>query len=363
MSTRRSLHRNLAFAAVGSFLVGASSVHCGSSVSTSSDGFAGSTTGNGGSAGTASGGMGGGIGSGSSNGGSAGTFMLSDASGFDYSLDSFYVNDPPPTSCDGGGMAPPAPGGTPTCPDDKNLPGCPCSPMGTTAACWTGLRADRDHGDCMDGTTTCMLSGETALAWGPCNGEVLPVAGATGAAACQCFSDGHWAIANLSPCFYTNTDNMGNMTAGAISTIGATMMCPTDFTAAPSQSWSTDTLQVDCTGSFTLCYTIKAGDPKNPLPTDCTIVQDCSSSYYSTANAVQMWPDLPGWLSAPSAAACITQFTTTGGYGQMSVQGQSDECQLVDKVFQTVTYCPLSCDMPNPPASCAQCSPGGGGSF
>ncbi len=361
MSTRRSLHRHLALGAAASFLVGASSVHCGSSAGGTGSGFNGA--GGGSSTGTLAGVGGAGTSSGSSNGGSTGTFMLSDASGLDYSLDSFYVNDPPPTSCDGGATPPPPPGGTPACPDDKNLPGCPCSPAGTTAACWTGLRADRGHGDCMDGMTTCMQSGETTTTWGPCNGEVLPVAGATGAAACECFSAGHWALSNLSPCFYSETDSMGNTTTGAISTLSTTMQCPSSFTAAPSVSWSTDTLTVDCAGSYTLCYTIKAGDPKNPLATDCTVVQVCTSGVYTTANAVQPWPDLPGWISAPSANACVTQFTTTGGYGQMSVNGQSNECEQVSKVFQTVTYCPTACDMPNPPASCAMCSAGGGGTF
>jgi len=211
----------------------------------------------------------------------------------------------------------------------------------------------------MDGMTTCMQSGETTLTWGPCNGEVLPVPGATGKAACECFSAGHWNIANLSPCFYT--DSTGS---GAISTIGATMMCPSDFTMAPSQSWSTDTLTVDCAGSFNLCYTIKAGNGKSPQASDCTVAQVCSSSYYTTAGVTQTWPDLPGWISSASASACVTQFTTTGGYGQMSVAGQSSECETIpEKVFQTVTYCPLSCNMPNPPASCAQCSAGGGGTF
>jgi hypothetical protein len=361
MSTRRSLHRNLALAAVASFIVGASSVHCGGSVGGSGTGFSG--TGAGSSTGTAAGGSGvGGSGtfsSGSSNGGSAGTFMVSDASGFDYSLDSFYVNDPPPASCDGGGMAPPPPTGTPMCPSDKNLPGCPCGTAGATAACWTGLRKDRDHGDCKDGMTTCVQSNEAALNWGPCTGEVLPVAGAVGKAACQCFSNGHWAIANLSPCFYTDTAGV----SGAISTIGSTMMCPSDLSAAPAQSWSTDTLTTDCTGEFDLCYTIKAGDGKNPLATDCTVAKVCAKSYYAVANMVQNWPDLPGWISDPSAANCVNTFTTSGGYGQMSVDGQSDDCETISKTFQTVTYCPASCQGTNPPAMCAQCQAGGGGSF
>lgn len=350
MKSRRLVHRNLGLAAVASFLVGASSVHCGS---TGGGHFS--------TEGTSSGG--------SSNGGSSGTSGLGgeiigfDAQQMDYSAEQIYANDPPPMNCDGGGMAPVV-GGTPQCPSDKNLPGCPCSTLGMTAACWTGLRKDRDHGDCMDGMTVCQANSESTLDWGPCNGEVLPVPGATsGKAACECFSNGHWALSNLSPCFYSETDSMGNTTTGAISTLSSTMQCPSTFTMAPSESWSTDTLTADCTGSFKLCYTIKAGNGASPQPNDCVVAQVCSSSYYAVANQVQMWPDLPGWLSPPSADACVNQFTTSGGYGQMSVDGQSDDCETIDKVFQTVTYCPLSCQGANPPAMCAQCMAGGGGSF
>jgi hypothetical protein len=190
---------------------------------------------------------------------------------------------------------------------------------------------------------------------------VLPVDGGTGKQACECFSGGHWDVANLEPCFYTDGSN-----SGAISTIWANNQasCPMDFSMAPSQSWSTDTLVTDCSGSFTLCYTIKAGNGKMPQPSDCVIAQVCASGYYAMANVTQNWPDLAGWISDPSAAACVAQFQATGGYGQMSVQGQSDECETVGpKVFQTVTYCPLSCQMPNPPAMCATCQAGGGGSF
>ena len=84
-------------------------------------------------------------------------------------------------------------------------------------------------------------------------------------------------------------------------------------------------------------------------------------TYYGTANAVQMFPTLPAWISTDTA--CVEQFTATGGYGEMSVDGQSDECETVDKVFQHVTYCPFACSMPNPPAMCATCMNGGGGNF
>ncbi len=358
MRKRDGLHRNLVLAAGASFLVGAGSVHCGSNAQSSD--FSGGT-GAGSGTSTSNGGA-----SGVSNGGSSGV-GFGGSIGFDvqtqdYSAEQIYASDPPLLACDGGGMPPPV-GGTPECPSDKNLPGCPCSPAGSMAACWTGLRKDRGQGDCKDGMTVCG-QGEQ-LVWGVCSGEVLPM-GTTGKAACQCFSSGHWAIANLSPCFYTNTDGMGNTTMGAISTIpqdGGASMCPAAFDTAPTQDWSSDTLTIDCAGTFNLCYTIKAGNPKMPLATDCTVVQVCAAGYYAMAGVVQPWPDLPGWLSDPSAAACVAQFTSTGGYGQMSVVGQSNECEDVSKVFQTVTYCPLTCNSDPTAPGCVGCQAGGGGTF
>ena len=50
--------------------------------------------------------------------------------------------------------------------------GCPCSPAGATARCWTGPATSRGVGACRDGTTTCTARGEFST-WGPCLGEVL----------------------------------------------------------------------------------------------------------------------------------------------------------------------------------------------
>ena len=100
-----------------------------------------------------------------------------------------------------------------------------------------------------------------------------------------------------------------------------------------------------------------------PLPTDCEIVKVCSESYYAKANVVQPFPALPGWLADASSLACAQQFVDSGGYGEMSVVGQSDECEGVDKVFNRVNYCPLSCNAnPNGPG-CSGCMAGGSGNF
>src|SRR5262249_46544804 len=150
------------------------------------------------------------------------------------SADAFWANDPPPMMCGpDSGVTPKPPGGTPDCPDDKNREGCPCPKEGQTAACWPGFRKNRSKGDCKDGTTTCKKISETELGWGPCEGYVLP-SGTTGKAACTCFSGGSWNIANLSPCFFS--DSSGAVT-GAVSTVPTydasgkltNVACPSSF--------------------------------------------------------------------------------------------------------------------------------------
>jgi hypothetical protein len=294
-----------------------------------------------------------------------GTFGNStDSSGF-YGADAFFAMDPPLMYCpaDAGPANGGTPGGTPMCPDDKNREGCPCDPVGMTAACWPGLRAQRGVGQCKDGVTTCIMSGEQTKAWGPCVGDVLPTPGATtGAAACKCFSNGEWAISNLSPCF--ETDGTGATYALSSTLNGSMIVCVMETTngpyPAPSADWATDTLKVDCAGTFNLCYTIKAGNAMMKTASDCTVGQVCTKGLYSVKNVVQNFPSLPGW--AGMDATCAAKFVASGGYGEMSVQGESITCDVIDNgagqplVFQTVSYCPLT----NPPPNCQS---GGSGMF
>jgi hypothetical protein len=205
---------------------------------------------------------------------------------------------------------------------------------------------------------------ETDHVWGPCVGYVLPTPGATkGAAACKCFSAGQWAIANLSPCFYQSG---ANYTAISTYLSGANAMCPSSPTM-PMGDWSTDTLKVDCAGHFKLCYELKAGNGMMPMPSDCSVAKVCVEADYLTANQVQTFPPLPGWVG--SNGACATQFATTGGYGEMSVVGDSVTCDKVDDgnggsyVFNRVQYCPLSCNMNPMGAGCMNCMQGGSGGF
>jgi hypothetical protein len=294
--------------------------------------------------------------------------MKPDAS---FSPDAFFATDPAPKYCVvDGGAAPPEPGGTPACPSDKNREGCPCPTLGATAACWPGLRVDRGIGQCKDGTTTCVSQDEGLNSvWGACQGYVLPTPGATsGAAACKCFSSGQWNLSNLSPCFdsYNNS-----LYAVSSSLVDGGIVCPAPVmppAPAPAIPWSTDTLKVDCEGSFTLCYTIKAGSATNPQPSDCVVGKACVQGDYTTANTAQTFPPLAGWVGADTA--CATLFQTSGGYGEMTVQGQSELCEGIGandggapEVFNRVSYCPAVCQT-NPTATgCANCQNGGSGMF
>ncbi len=292
--------------------------------------------------------------------------------------DAFWANDPPPQWCgpDGGWTPPPPPGGTPDCPDDKNRQGCPCTALGQQAACWPGLRENRNLGQCKDGVTTCIQNDEFGPLWGPCVGYVLPDPTATkGKAACKCFSAGQWKVDNLSPCFVTYSGGAGAGTYG-VSTFmdgAGQAKCPTNLGTAPppapepGKPWSTNTLQVDCAGHFKLCFTIKAGNFSAPAATDCVLATVCTEAEYPTANQITPFPDLPSWTSGDTA--CAAQFVATGGYGEMTVVGKSVRCDAVDDgagnayVFNRVQYCKQEC-MTNPSApGCEGCMQGGSGNF
>lgn len=294
-----------------------------------------------------------------------------------------YANDPPPKWCGPGNEpAPPQPGGTEECPDDKNKPGCGCTKAGETAPCWTGLRKHRGLGICKDGQTVCRPVNEARSAWGECEGQVLPVQGATkGKEACGCFSLGQWKIANLSPCTMSYTNN-GVEQVNAVSTVVGTdglARCPETNppTAPPAAPWSTNTLTVDCAGHFKLCLRVRQGVFETPSANDCILGEVCTEADYKTANVEQAWPDLPAWLGTDKACAKKWNDISTNtpnvsaGYAEMVVKGKSVRCDEIDDgsggdlVFNRVKYCPRSCNeagnQNNP--ECVACQQSGQGQF
>lgn len=300
-----------------------------------------------------------------------------------------YKNDPLPKYCvlDGGAEAGPIPTGTADCPSDKNKPGCGCEKVGETAACWTGLRVNRKIGICKDGMTTCNQIDENTKAWGPCAGEVLPKPGVVrGTDACKCFSLGQWKLANLSPCFIEyNGDTMNPYPVSTVTDgTGRTPKpvgqsdCPSipQSTPAPpplpGSDWTTDTLKVDCAGHYRLCYQLKAGDIKNPQPTDCAIMEKiCVEVDYLQADMEQTLPPLPAWTSTAANTACAYKWRTSGGYGEMTVQGESVLCDKIDDgsgkafVFNRIQYCPSKCEngMNATDPECSSCVQDGSGVF
>ena len=318
-------------------------------------------------------GPGGGRGDGFVNGGGA-DFAAGQNTDFDggnappdlqFNSDAFWAADPPPMYCAlDGGVPPKVPGGTPMCPDDKNREGCPCPNLGKSAPCWPGLRANRNLGSCMDGTTTCQSMGEVGQGWGPCMNYVLPSPGATsGKEACKCFSGGKWVLDDLTPCLYDSGGGAGS--AGATSAVESGKMVVScmqmqGMLTTPNGPWSQDTVTADCAGHFKLCYTLKAGDGMHPSPNDCIVGQSCVEADYTTVNAPQAFPALPAWVSKDTA--CAQKFAQSG-YGEMSVDGESQLCDQVKRVFNRVTYCPSSCQQTPMDPKCLACMQGGGGNF
>jgi hypothetical protein len=304
--------------------------------------------------------------------------------------DAFFAEDPPPFMCDGDGGRVPFDVGVnpatddPRCPPDKNREGCPCAANGMTAPCWTGLRVNRNRGQCRDGMTTCQ--GTEFPVWGACEGAVLPTPGVTrGPGACNCFSEGTWNITNVSPCFIYG-DAMFTRVLGASSSIdmggGATSCGPSRTGMAPwpppAPTWSSSNLTVDCGGTFRLCYRLRSYDaPADAMammvrPTNCVLSESCVETTLTATRPpmARALPPLPGWSTRTAAdVSCAQRFVDNGGYGEMTVRGLSSECQEFNDgmgsalVFNRVNYCPASCSRPSPPAICAMCRNGASGGF
>ena len=181
-----------------------------------------------------------------------------------------------------------------------------------------------------------------------------------------CFVHGTWKIDNASPCFVSqSTDGGAPMLSGVVSTMftGGMTSCPSDPTMTPTMPWSTDTLTTDCAGHYHLCVTLKAGDSKMPMDSDCTVVQTCADGDYSTALQAQKWTDLPGWMAPPTSLACAQKFQDQGGYAQLTATGTATGCGAITRTVGVITYCPQSCQANPTGAGCMNCVAGGSGTF
>lgn len=178
--------------------------------------------------------------------------------------------------------------------------------------------------------------------------------GGGGGACTTCLLHGTWKIDNLSPCFADGLPggDGGTPLSAAISTTiaGGAAQCPNDFTTKPTAPWSTDALTTDCAGQYTLCVTLKAGDPRAPQAGDCTLAQSCAEGDYAAASQAQTWTALPSWLSSAAQLACAMRFRDSGGYSEASVSGTATGCGTVGRVLFRVGYRPAACNNnPNGP--------------
>jgi hypothetical protein len=173
-----------------------------------------------------------------------------------------------------------------------------------------------------------------------------------------CFVQATWHVDNLSPCFDEAFGDGGTETIlGAVSTVlsGSLYMCPADPTTLPSQPWSTDSLTADCAGEYTLCVTLKAGNPFAPEPTDCIMAQSCAQGTYAASGQAQTWPPLPAWITDSAQLACAMALDASGGYADLSVSGTATGCGSVSKVLQRVSYCPAGCQANPSGPGCSNC--------
>lgn len=300
----------------------------------------------------------------------------------DISNSDLYKNDPPPPWCGPEtGAQPPPIGGTEDCPSDKNKPGCACETVGEVQPCWEGFRRQRNLGICRDGTTKCIKKSENTNVWGACEGQVFPKRDATGKEACACFSVGEWKIANTSPCLWTPGDESYYAYSTVLDNAGKATYCDDAQHAAPGVAppgiWSTDTLKVDCAGTYKLCYKIRAGVYERPSTSDCVLGEVCVDAVYEKENVEQALPNLTTWKGGDPACAkkweSDTPENVSPGYGEMIVKGETVRCDKIgsddgDYVFNRMKYCPRICRpshprySPNDPA-CTDCVLKGSGKF
>lgn len=280
-----------------------------------------------------------------------------------------------PKWCGPADAQPPPIGGTDACPSDKNLPGCPCAALDAEAACWTGLRKNRQVGVCHDGRTKC-VAGAAGNVWGACSDEKLPDGNPTNdQAACTCFSTVKWKIDNIAPCIWQDANGYyaystwpaSNATPG-VEGCGLSDHLARDV--QPEKAWSTSTLTTDCPGSFKVCVRLRAGDWTNPSENDCILGQSCVDAKNIKAFEATKLDDLPPWKTVDGVCAKAYETapdTQTPGYAELTVTGKTTTCNAVaseasdkEHLFKRIPICARICRPGSPGydpsnADCIKC--------
>jgi hypothetical protein len=178
---------------------------------------------------------------------------------------------------------------------------------------------------------------------------------------CACAQPGSWQLANISPCFWHDGDQIfmyssrilesGRLDCGT-ATIGEP---PTP----PAPTWSSSSIELSCAGDFEVCWEIRAGVAEDPKPSDCVVVRVCTRFEYSQAGERIALPDLPAWVA--SDPACVESFDAEGGYGLATLQGALDACggsTPEPAVFAVRNYCSPRCHAMPTAQGCNDCGLG-----
>jgi len=221
-----------------------------------------------------------------------------------------------------------------------------------------------DGGASQDGGSGSVANGAN-MASNPNNDPMPKPPGGTPECPCD-FSGGRWLLENPSPCTIFN--ERGEIVGMVSTKLDAS--CPVIVAGAPvahEGPWSLNSLQVDCAGQFELCYALKAGNADDPKPEDCLVARVCTQVWYPEADVKMTLPALDGWTATD--LTCAQRFNDSGGYGEMTVLGESVECDVIDDgggqpyAFSRSPYCAPDCRDNPDREDCKRCSQGGAGGF
>jgi hypothetical protein len=123
----------------------------------------------------------------------------------------------------------------------------------------------------------------------------------------------------------------------------------------PSLAWSKVRVSAPCTGSGQLCITVRGGDSRTPLETDCTLATRCTNIDYAAAGAVLEQPALASWVAESSA--CAARYEQLGGYLEFRLTSDTLGCGDQTADVRRLPLCPARCQAEPSGDGCDVCGP------